>query len=128
MNKTAIAIATAASLSFFAGPLAAASDSDSAVKTTGQQGAQSDVVEVEDAVVRAEEIIVKHDKDGDGELNEEELNVFGASAAGGSGSQQTLEDLDKDKSGTVNSEELQDSEMMQGSPEETGTIDEPQLD
>lgn len=116
MNKTAIAIAAAASLTLFAGPLMAdtgAADTDEAPELTqgqphgegmGQEG------------MSADEVMEQYDMDGDGELNEEELAVFGATAAGpveeGNYGEKMMQELDEDGDGNVTKEELKKSDMV----------------
>lgn len=70
----------------------------------------------------AEEIIERYDVDDDGELGDGELAVFGAAAAAGESArmdqkdrgEQMLKLLDKEGSGTVDQEELQESELLKG--------------
>lgn len=163
MKKTAIAIATSLTFftgslaAATANEGAAADVDDSPAVTVGQPNSEAEqldqgqgmaagedqqgnkeqqveTVRAEDVKVIAEDIVVRHDKDGDGVLDEEELSAFGATAAGGDqDSEQLMQKLDKDKSGTVDQQEIRESGMaeqdyLEGSPEETGTIDEPQLD
>lgn len=123
MNKTAIAIATAASLTFFAGPLAAeatgtgAASTDSASELTqGQPHGEG----MGQANMDADQIMERYDTNNDDELNEEELSVFGATAAGQAGQdqqdqgEQMMQRLDEDGDGSVTKEELKKSDMVKG--------------
>lgn len=122
MNKTAIAIATAASLTFFAGPLAAeatgtgAASTDSAAELTqGQPHGEG----MGQANMDADQIMEQYDTNDDGELNEDELSVSGATAAGQTGQEQEhgekmMQRLDEDDDGAVTKEELNNSDMVKG--------------
>lgn len=159
MKKTAIAIATAASLSLFAGPLVAGSDDKEGAAATGgttgtqEQGMtgtgtatqgqgmqQQQGMQQEQAGVDPEAILEHYDANGDGQLDEQELSIFGATAAGQqlgtTDGQQLMQRLDQDGDGAVDKQDLQQSDMLQGggqeqdrlAPEESGTADEPRLD
>lgn len=131
MKKTAIAIATAASLSLFAGPLLAekADEPEDPKLTIGQP--DSEAAELEDRTAQdsaqpqgqgqgqgqaismdADAIMEHYDENNDGELNEEELSVFGATAAGQGEPDQLMQRLDEDGDGAVTKEELKQSDMV----------------
>jgi hypothetical protein len=130
MKKTAIAIATAASLSLFAGPLVAgnnASTSADAGVSSGQAGAsasQSGSVstgqtgagmgETSGAVAGSQPDFDQMDSNGDGQLDEDELNTYGSTAAGqgaGEDGESMMERYDTDGDGSVSEQELQQGNM-----------------
>ena len=128
MNKTAIAVATAASLSLFAGPLVASDSSSTGASantgtnpTTGQVESQGNTQAGGSAASMAqttndpdfEPNFERLDENRDGELDENELNAFGGTAAGqnmGDAERQKLMgDFDADQSNTLNEEEWRDA-------------------
>lgn len=120
--KTAIAIATAASLSLGAGLLSAADETDS---KSQQDSASYEDVHEENVGVQLqpsfEPNFERLDANQDGELDESELDAYGATAAGQGDSEaqdqkqnrsqnsgdQLMDRYDTDRSGTVSEEELQ---------------------
>lgn len=126
MNRTAIAIATAAALTFFAGPLAAetgAADPGKAPELTqGQPGGEG---MGHASQMDADEVMQRYDMNNDGQLDEEELSIFGATAAGQQAEPQDPEEmmqrLDEDGDGNVSKEELKKSDMVKGQKEEGAT-------
>lgn len=134
MKKTALAIATAASLSLFlAGPLAADSSATGAGANTGQGGSMTDTQSVgqsSGAMGGDQETFDRLDQNGDGNLDEDELSAYGSTAAGGSaagdssagGSGDMMDKMDKDGNGEVSQEEFQEGSMSQpGGSTGTGT-------
>lgn len=131
MNKTALAIATAASLTFFAGPLMAENAEEPEILenepqvTIGQPDSEAVELDEDDAQAGAQEqgqaqpvamdadaIMQHYDANNDGELDEEELSVFGATAAGQVEPGQLMQRLDQDGDGTVTKDELKQSELL----------------
>jgi hypothetical protein len=114
MNKTVIAIASAASLSLLAGPLAVADTSDDKHMEKSGSGASTsmDTAQVPDPDYAPD--FNELDQNQDGQIDEDELNMYGSTAAGQSGqtgSQDYSEDMmkryDQDGDGSISEQEMQ---------------------
>lgn len=140
MNKTAIAIATAASLALFTSPLVAEETGVGAMagepedKQSQHQGksmehGQHQGTGMDQAGMDADAVIEHYDADGDGKLDEDELSVFGATAAGQDPmrvkGEPLIDHLDEDGDGSVSKEELQKSGVLNGGVpnRESGTLE-----
>lgn len=136
MNRTALTIAAAVSLSLSAGTLTAGENA----KQEGGQGNTSRGMTSQDqygvmgkeqgsgSMAGQRQTFEVLDSDGNGVLTEEELGAYGSTAAGGQSQdqgKQMMESLDEDRDGVVTQDEMERGQengiMSDPAPEETGT-------
>lgn len=114
MYKSIIAIAAAASLSLFAGPLAATDDMDTEteMQQSGDPAGSGTINPTFDRL----------DTDDDGSLSEEELSQYGTPSAGPSEwktmraedrAAEMMDMVDQDGDGSVSPEELEESDIFE---------------
>ena len=118
MNKTAIAIATAATLSLLAGPLLAQSSSPtSRGANTGMGGSMADTESVGQSAPTGgnKEVFEQLDENGDGQLDETELSAYGTTAAGTGvqGTDDLMQQLDEDQDGALSEKEFTDNAVAE---------------
>lgn len=124
MNRTAITIATVATLSFSATALAAGNDASTGAgdPEKAETAHQAEVLDEssEPAITQAD--FDELDRNQDGKLDEDELSAYGSTAAGQAGGdaesgEKMLDRLDQDGDGAISQEELQ----QEASPSEEGS-------
>lgn len=109
MKKTALALATAATLAFATAPVFAGESNNKAPGTQSEVlGSPGQDMAQDSGQTSFDDL----DRNGDDRLDESELNAYGSTAAGGTQSdaqsgEQILEQLDEDGDGSVSREEMQ---------------------
>lgn len=115
--KTAMAIATAVSLSLSAGLLSAgdAKHENHAEQSKSGEIREADVLGGGDSMARTKPNFEQLDRNDDGEIDEEELSAYRDGSGGQSGSQSDMmQKYDKDDSGTLSQAEMQQAMQAEG--------------